>query len=696
MSCRVASLLALAVGLAACGSAPPAASAPTPVAPPQEPTPPPAPAFPPPFGARAANGLELRLMTAAEGATAVVQLGAFAGAAFLAPGAAELTLHALATATDPAAGRPSLQQRIEALGGSLQPVVGPLTCWLDVRVPGPRWRDALAALTDALTAPPPSRAEFERVRNQLSAARRAALRSTPATVMAQLLLLGETDADTYVRSLLDRDVSEAAMFAERGWRPATMTLAIEAATTPNELVATVNAPGGLGTWQRQGSPPPLPLLVRRFESGLWWSPAPDAASKALPCRLAALFPLPAAEEATAAEDLTTLSCLTLDGLGGRLERMLADRGLGAISWRASTIATPEATALLLECDAPAADVGPIWRGFEAARASLRDNLPDAGEMALARGRAPLLVRLGLVDDGARVRRTTAMAAVGANLADFDARALALDDGAPSARRAAIERFLQRPFALIVSGGEIAADVQDVRRFGDGRPEAEPAQADDASKPAAAKTPQPWLVRAAVAVGGETALRRLAGWRGEAERTTAGAPAIAESVTWSDDGALTRARGVLGQTVTTTLAGDVATESFGASKRTVDPAAAAQLRREQRRHPLALLAAHVRGELPFRMITMREDADRRYAVLEAAGGDFERLRVHVDAGSCLVRIVESWETLADGSVVHWRETWQDYRTAGPLRAPFHQVTQQDDGRSHVATAWAEWTPTLRPE
>jgi len=71
-------------------------------------------------------------------------------------------------------------------------------------------------------------------------------------------------------------------------------------------------------------------------------------------------------------------------------------------------------------------------------------------------------------------------------------------------------------------------------------------------------------------------------------------------------------------------------------------------------------------------------------------------VHVDTQSCLVRVVESWETLADGSVVHWRETWQDYRAAGPLRAPFHRMTTQDDGRGRVATSWAAWTPTLRPE
>lgn len=702
MTRRDAAVVVLSAWLAACGSAPTPATpppdgpapvpAPAPVAS-AAPTPPPA----SPFGARAPNGLEVRLLRVGAEATAVIQLGAFAGAAFLAPGAAELTLHALATTADPASGRPALQQRIEALGGTLQLTVGPLTSWFDVRVPGPRWREALAVLADAVAAPPPSRAEFERVRGQLAATRRAALQATPAAAMAQLLLLGETDADAYLRGLLDRDVSEAAMFAERGWRPAAMTLVIEAAATPDEAMAAAVAPGGLGSWQRAGSPPPLPLIERRFETGLWWSPATDEGDRLAPCRLAALFPLPAAEEPTAAEDLATLSCLTLDGLGGRLERTFAARGLGEVAWRARAVVTPDATALLLECEAPAADVGPIWRAFEAARASLRESPPDAAEMALARGRAPLLARLGLVDDGARVRRTTAMAAVGASLAAFDARARALEGSTPAARRAAVERFLRRPFALVVAGGQVAADIPAVRRFGVGRPESE-AQAAGETTPAAGetKTPQPWLARAAVAVGGDAALRRLTGWRGESERTTDGAPAVAESLSWSDDGALTRARSVLGQTVTTTLAGDVATETFGASNRTVDAAAAAQLRREQRRHPLALLAAHARGDLPFRMVAMREDADRRYAVLEAAGGDFERLRVHVDAGSCLVRVVESWETLADGSVVHWRETWQDYRAAGPLRAPFHRMTTQDDGRSRVATAWAEWTPTLRPE
>lgn len=702
MNRRAVALVGMAAWLAACGSAP---TPPVPMEPQAAPTPPtpaeaapPKPAVAPTFGARATNGLDVRLLTTSPDATAFVQLGALAGAAFLAPGAAELTLHALASAADPTNGRPSLQQRIEALGGTLALGVGPLTAWFDVRVPGPRWREALAALADAVAAPPPSRAEFERVRIQLAAARRAALQTAPAATMAQLLLLGETDADSYLRGLLDRDVSEAAMFAERGWRPATMTLALEVAATADEALAAIQTPDGLGSWQRAGSPPPLPVIERSLASGLWWSPATDEASRQLPCRVAALFPLPNAEEPTAAEDLATLSCLTLDGLGGRLERTFTARGLGEVAWRARAVATPDATALLLECEAPAADVGPIWRALEAARASLRENPPDGAEMALARGRAPLLARIGLVDDGARVRRTTAMAAVGTNLAAFDARARALEAGAPAARRAAVERFLKRPFALVVAGGEIAADVPGVRRFGVGRTDADapPTGEAPATAAGATKTPQPWLARAALAVGGDAALGRLAGWRSEAVRATDGAPSVAETIEWSADGTLTRAQGVLGQTVTTTLAGDVATESLGASKRTLDAAAAARLRREQRRHPLALLAAHARGDLPFRMVSMREDADRRHAVLEAAGGDFERLRVHVDTQSCLVRVVESWETLADGSVVHWRETWQDYRAAGPLRAPFHRMTTQDDGRGRVATSWAAWTPTLRPE
>jgi hypothetical protein len=733
MTARVAALLAFAAGLAACGGAPPQA-APTPPAneaPPAAATPPATTATAPAPAAsdeglttrKLANGMTGAVRSTPGRRTALLQVGVDAGAAMLAPGAAELALHALAEADvgdglsadelarirrdlgdpDIGSGRVSLRRRIADLGGTMALHTGPLSCWLDIRVDAPSWPAAAAAVARALAEPTPARAEFERIRQELVAARTRELANEPGAAMARVLLLGEEGSDSYLRGLVDRDVSEAAMFLARGWQPERMRVVVEAPQATADLFRLLDGDEGavLGRWTRRTAGPGMPFIARRFDSGLWWSPAPDASGSQLPCRLAAVLALPAPEDPAAADDLVMLSCLTLQGLGGRLERTLAARGLGEVAWRARTIATPDATALLLECEAANADVGPIWRAFEAARASLRESPPDAAELALARGHAPLLARLGSLDDGARARRDAAMATAGAGFDALDARIRAAVGGTDAAVRAAADRFLQRPFALVVAGGTVAADIPGVRTFGAAPTtavaapsEAAPAAAPDASAPG--KGPQPWLQRATDAVGGEAALRRLRGWRGECVRTTEGAPPIREQAEWNDDGALARKRTALGQTVTTTLAGDGGTEALGATSRPVDAATAASLRREMRRHPLALLAAHARGELPFRAVSVREDADRRLAVLETTSGGFDRLRVHIDVQSCLVRLVESWETTPDGAVVHWREAWQDYRAVGALRAPFFALVTQDDGRASVAASWSAWTPTLQPE
>jgi hypothetical protein len=134
-------------------------------------------------------------------------------------------------------------------------------------------------------------------------------------------------------------------------------------------------------------------------------------------------------------------------------------------------------------------------------------------------------------------------------------------------------------------------------------------------------------------------------RSRAETRAEAAPALLDEQEWRRDGALTRTRTALGQSLRTKLAGDGGTEQMGTVVRQLDAAAIATARRELRRHPLALLAAHVRGELVFRTVTTGEAGDRRLAVLETNDGGFERLRMHIDVESGLVRAVESWEATA---------------------------------------------------
>jgi hypothetical protein len=113
-----------------------------------------------------------------------------------------------------------------------------------------------------------------------------------------------------------------------------------------------------------------------------------------------------------------------------------------------------------------------------------------------------------------------------------------------------------------------------------------------------------------------------------------------------------------------------------------------------RHPLLLLAKHARGELTFRAAGERTAFDRTLRVLEADGGDFDRLRIHVDAESHLVRIVEHWETLPDGTVVLVQDAWGDYRRAGIVRAPFHRLTTHDEGQNRLEAVFTRFEPALR--
>ena len=212
----VHSAVTLAVVAAACAGKPPAPKPVTPAAPPPSPirTAPAAPVATPPAArqiVRLDNGITTFLTRSAPGRQALVQFGIAAGTSMMFPGAAELALQALVDGADASQSRPSLRQAIAGLGGTLQVHAGPLTSWIDLRVPGGRWREALVALRLALQSPPWSRAQIERLRDQFVAARTGALLRDPAATMAKLLLQGEKSGAGHVLALLDRDAAEALM-----------------------------------------------------------------------------------------------------------------------------------------------------------------------------------------------------------------------------------------------------------------------------------------------------------------------------------------------------------------------------------------------------------------------------------------------------------------------------------------------------
>jgi hypothetical protein len=704
---RTATLAMLAVaGCAGRAPAPPSATPPTTAStPPPEPVRAdvvvpraPATATAAPTTIRLDNGVTATIATAGPGRAATLQFGLAAGAAFVASGAAELAAHVLVDGADPSQGRGALRQEIARLGGTVEVQLGPLTTWLDVRVPGPRWREALRALRTALESPSWSRNQIERIREQVVAAREAELRSTPERAMARALMLGERSGAAYVLSLLDRDPSQVAMFVSRVCQPDRAVLAIEVPAPAAQAAAELAANGSVAfaSWT---PPPPAPgpvsLLDRKFESGLYWAPARATADAKAPCRVALVAVLPNATATNAADALLLQSCFSLDGAGGRLEQLQRERGLGHVRWQGDIVLTPDAAAMVLTTAVDAAQVAPLWDVARAARQSLLDVPPSDSELAIASQRVPLTARLVAMDDGSRVRTGMMFALQGTSFDAIDRRLEAIQrapvlDFVPTATK-----LLAQPFAMVVIGGTVPAGLTAVDTI-ELLPVGDTAGAGEAPVLPTPAKPQPWLALACDAVGGTDALRRLDGWRAEANVVHGQAPPMREKTTSSRNGDLQRTRTVLGQDVVTTLAGASWSESVDGTVLTLDAREVAVLRRDQQRHPLALLAAGARGELSFRTVAQRDAGDRRVVVLEVLGGGFDRLRVHVDVQSHLVRVVESWETLPDGAVVHLHETWQDYRAAGVMRAPFRRVLSQDDGQNRVETVFTAWTPMLRTE
>ena len=103
----------------------------------------------------------------------------------------------------------------------------------------------------------------------------------------------------------------------------------------------------------------------------------------------------------------------------------------------------------------------------------------------------------------------------------------------------------------------------------------------------------------------------------------------------------------------------------------------------------LLAAHQRGAMRFRPIAVRQVEDRELYVLEAVGDEFDRLRLYLDTESLLIRVVESWERLADDTLTHIREEWSDYRDVGGLRVPHRRRTSWNDGQRQTETVYSAW-------
>lgn len=688
MRARIAAALGAFAWAAACAAPPP----PPPPPEPEPVAPAPATAAKPAAATasvRLPNGLAVAVTEARAGEAAQLHLAFLVGSTFVAPGLAELALEAFVEGADASRGRPSLRTAVAALGGTVDVSVGPLTSWVQIRVPPARWRAAQEALLRALDAPPATRSQLERVRDELVDRRAAAIARDPMRATAEAMLLAEPDPAARVTALLDRDVSEIGLFQARLHRPERALFALLVPGDPALVAESIQkgTAGTLGTWKPAAVPAPEPrLLARTFAEGLHWSPDPKRG-----CEVAWLQFLPSLDRVDAASVYAMHACWTLDGAGGRLERLQRDRGLGHVRWRSEFVHGADTVAVLLRANVTAAEVPLLAQVVEAARRSLRDVPPNASELELARRRAALTAGLGMSDAVTRRRTEVRLAVVGGSIDAFERRlAVLAEPGGFDAERAAAG-YLDLPAMMLVIGGEVPAGLAEAKLFELLPAGLAPALADDPARQHVSAAP--WIERASDAIGGAHLLRRLTGCRYEARLTSPHAPPAEDTVAWRNDGTVNRVREVLGERIETRLEGTNWTEVMGTDLQNLSAREATLLRREFERHPLALLAAAVTGRLEFATVAQRNVGDRDYMVLQAIGDRWDRLRVHVDTVSHLVRLVEVWETAPDGTVVHLEDAWSDYRTSEGLRVPFRRVTTIDDGQNSVETVFADWRPVF---
>jgi hypothetical protein len=198
-----------------------------------------------------------------------------------------------------------------------------------------------------------------------------------------------------------------------------------------------------------------------------------------------------------------------------------------------------------------------------------------------------------------------------------------------------------------------------------------------------------LARAVRALGGERRLAAVHGYAGNLHREGALGPNVDETI-WFAGPRLRRLQRILATRIETVIgpeggserAGDTAVELSATECETLLQAAA--------RHPLIVLAEHVRGSGAWGLVSIRKTEDREIAILERLDPARERLRLHVDVESGLVRTIEADEWRQGLGRVSVREELADYRSVEGMRAPFHWLVSVGDSAAPLQCVWSEFT------
>ncbi|MCC6670389.1 MAG: hypothetical protein IT458_04965 [Planctomycetes bacterium] len=600
------------------------------------------------------------------------------------PGLADLATWMLLEAAD--GGAPSLQRRVQALGGGVEFWVSGGHVRLSLEVPAAEFPAALGHLAAALARPVAAPAQLERLRAR---ARRAltgeALLSPLLWTGARVLGNQPLPPEEFVAALAQRTPEEVEEWHRLLLRPfgAVLAVSVPGRAAEDALALARNAvQAWTGTTMASPAaapPPEVPTMA-----GLVFVPLEVPLAE-----IALLAPLPLLGAPQAAETQVLLECLSAGGVGGRAGEQLRRVFGRELALETRTVLDGPRRFAAFTARVPVAEAPRVVEALRAALASLVARTPRDDEA----GAALLRVRLAMLAEE-ESGQTWLLAAAARTLARVEDRAwratreALLEARAPELGGAAAA--LGDTCRIVVVGGNPGSHPG-ASELDDAFPQTLPLE-DEGGAAVEIGAARPLLDLATEALGGRDALAAVRGWQARARVESPLGATAGDELWFALPDRFRRRRTVLATTIETVASGTGGSEAV-AGERVELPAAEAQsLARYPALHPLLLLGAVARGESAWRLVGVHRRGGRELGILEAVDDTKERTRLWIDAESGLPRRLETHEWRHGVGRVSLAAEFDDYRAVSGLRAPFRMRVQIDGGRDAVTTIFQTFLPS----
>lgn len=605
---------------------------------------------------------------------AVIRIELPSGDALSHPGLAEMAARAVSD-LPLGAGQASMRETITGIGGELHVSIGTTRTSFTATVPPDQRTMALKTMVTHLQRSKLTRTQFDQLRHLTIQRELDSRRNRPLlNLVGHLIRERRVDPNRYLHQVEDSALPQLSLLLGQWFQPrfVAVGLWVPGNKEPDQLVKEATAE--LANWRSGATkvtplPPPEPV-----PAGIFWAEGDG------PVRVALVFRASDRPALAVIQDV-----LSQGGVGGRLGLRLRDALGYEPAFRAHRLGSFQQRYLVLETAVTADKVLTVWRAMHAARTSLVRERPRGTELktAIERMRLRYLSRQAQPGDWFEAASVRAMDLRSDGPAHdlYEINRLRVQDVGK-----AVPDFVRLPVAMVVIGGkaptEAGINVARVdARIPKGHEPTEPRPR--SQREADGKNHADHAVRA---VGGQELLKPLVGFHASYERRVRKMLSTEERTLFKLPNKLRRVTKVLDTELETVVEGDRGFEIAGADQQRLAPGQAQRLWTEAARHPLVLLAQVARGETRYQLVAMRKIKGRQLALLERIAPKQLRLRMLVDAGSGLPRMVESWERRPGIGLVEITEIYDDYRNVAGLRVPHRRQTLINDVGPIVETLW----------